>query len=184
MDKLRKVFFNQQPGQKSVVIWGFGGLGKTRLALQYLSLYQCRYSAILWLNGSSPERVAESFTQAATNIKARDKAAQKPTGTKNDMAIVHHWLKRVQAKSNWLLVIDSVEDVEQLEVRRLIPQCPHGDIIITSTLSQISTHLECESVELGSIDCLAGAEMLLSGTVLRYDIKSRMHSSSASIVRY
>lgn len=173
MDQLCEVFHTHESGQKVVVIWGFGGLGKTRLALQYVKTNQFRYSAVLWVNAATFERAVESFSQAAKNIKYRDESISQPTGGEKDIQTVHQWLLRSNAKDNWLLVIDSVDDVESFECRKLIPQCRRGNIIIISTLSHIAKNLDCQGIELGSIDVAAGVDMLLSKSRSRHNPNSR-----------
>ena len=179
MDQLCQVFHTHESGQKVVVIWGFGGLGKTRLALQYVKTNQFRYSAVLWVNAATFERAVESVSQAAKNIKYRDESISQPTGGEKDIQIVHQWLLRSNAKDNWLLVIDSVDDVESFECRKLIPQCHCGSIIITSTLSHIDKNLDCQGIELGSIDVTAGVDMLLSKSRSKHNSNSRMRDLPA-----
>ena len=47
--------------QQRVVLWGLGGFGKTRIALEYLRKYQEDYSAILWINAATYDSAEESF---------------------------------------------------------------------------------------------------------------------------
>lgn len=175
MDQLCRHFHTQDSVRKVVVIWGFGGLGKSRLALRYIDAHQSRYSAIIWVNAATFETAMESFSQAASNIESRDQSISPPTGGKEDIHAVHRWLQRSQTKDNWLLVIDSVDD-DKFEFRDLIPQCHCGNVIITSTLSHLAEHLDCHGIELGSIDSAAGADMLL--------FRSRSSNESKSSKRY
>lgn len=172
MHQLCEIFHNHKPGQKAVVIWGFGGLGKSRLALQYIREYQSKYSVVLWVDAGTFERAVESFSQAASNIKSRNLSISPFRGGESDIKVVHLWLES-QAKANWLLVIDSFDDTE-LDCRRLLPQCSGGNIIITSTLSQVAKQLDYRSFELGSISNAAGADMLLSKSFLSHGFEGRM----------
>lgn len=172
MSQLCDIFQSRQSSQKAVVIWGFGGLGKTRLALQYVRIHQSKYSVILWINAATLETAVESFSQATSNIISRSKSISSLTSGEGDIGFVHRWL-RSQAKENWLLVIDSLDDPE-LDCRRLIPQCSGGNIMITSTLSQIAKHLDYRSLELGSINSAAGADMLLSKLPPSHNFEGRM----------
>lgn len=182
MDRLCGVLHSHESGRKAVVIWGFGGLGKSRLALQYVKVHQSRYSSILWINAANFVRAVESFSQAASNIKSRDHSILPPTGGEKDIKTVHHWLLRSQAKDDWLLVIDSVDDFE-MEFRNLIPQCNRGNIIVTSRLSGIARDLGYQEVELGSIENAAGAEMLLFKSCSSHDFGSRMRIFSFYVSR-
>ena len=172
MEQLCNIFHSHESSQKAVVIWGFGGLGKTRLALQYIKIYQSKYSTILWIYAATLETALESFSQAASEIRSRDNSILPPTSSEGDIRFVHWWL-RSRAKQNWLLVIDSLEDSE-LDCRRLIPEYLSGNIMITSTLSQVAKNLDCRSLELGSISTSAGADLLLFKLSPSHDFEGRM----------
>ena len=172
MDQLCDIFHSHESSQKAVVIWGFGGLGKTRLALQYIRVHQSRYSVILWIDATTWERAVESFSQTVSDIIPRGNSISPPTSGEGDIKTVHRWL-RSQAKEDWLLVIDSLDDPE-FDCRRLIPQCPGGNIIITSTLSQVAKYLDYPGFELGSITSAAGADMLLSKLPPSHTFEDRM----------
>lgn len=161
MKQLCNVFHTNDSDQKTVVIWVLAGFGKSRLALQYIEIFQARYSAILWVNAQNWEGALESFSQAATEIQSRQPSISASKGGQKDLALVNRWLSKKHDSGDWLLVIDSVDDLEAFDCRRLLPRCEHGHVIITSTLSQIAKHMHFHSLELGSLDEIAGTEMLL-----------------------
>ena len=55
--------------QARVVLWGLPGMGKTRLAFQFLQTYQDSYDVIIWIDASSPENAQSFFDEAATEIR-------------------------------------------------------------------------------------------------------------------
>jgi hypothetical protein len=161
LDQLSRILHPGGSGQKSAVIWGLGGFGKTRLALQYLKLHKLTYSAILWVNAASFERAVESYSNIAFEIKSRDPSTFTPTWGEKDISLVHRWLSTNSEAGRWLLVIDSIDDLEGFYCRRLIPQCKQGTVIVTTTLHRTAKHLDFQSLELDSVDEDAGCAMLL-----------------------
>ena len=156
-----------RPGEtrrQRAILWGLGGFGKTRIALEYLKTYQKDYSAVLWINAATYESAEESFAQAATVLRSRHaiKPSLLPVGAKTNMRLVHQWLASSK-NTNWLMVLDSLDDLESFDCRDLIPQCSHGSIIVTSTLSHTMQVLDFQGLEICGLDLVHGCEMLLSG---------------------
>ncbi len=69
LKKLAEIMHSRDPGQKAVVIYGLGAFGKSRLVLQYIDMYEARYSTILWVNAATLETAVGSFCQAAQSSK-------------------------------------------------------------------------------------------------------------------
>lgn len=88
-----RMMLSLQPGEigrKAVVLWGLGGFGKTRIALQYLRMYQKYYTAILWINAATFESAEESFTQVASVLASEHASEALPpsAGTRGSMRVV------------------------------------------------------------------------------------------------
>ena len=152
--------------QKRVVLWGLGGSGKSHLALQYIERNQNSHSAILWINATSHESADESLSQVVSGIKALEHFHYKallPKAREKDMNFVQRWLVSASNR-NWLMVIDSVDDLESFNCKRIIPQCKHGNVIITTTQSHLAKSLDFHGIEVASIGLDAGSDMLLSDT--------------------
>ncbi|KAL9066339.1 MAG: hypothetical protein Q9161_007631 [Pseudevernia consocians] len=116
-----------ETGRQGVVLWGLGGFGKTRIALEYVERYQNDYSAIFWINASTYETAEDSFTQAATVL--RDRLVLPPhspsRGTRVNMRLVQQWLASSRNK-DWLLVLDSLDDLDSFDCRDLIVKAMDG----------------------------------------------------------
>ena len=150
--------------QQRAVLWGLGGLGKTRIALQYLEIYQKDYSAILWINASTYESAEDSFAQAA--IVLRSRLVLQPdlpsVGSRANTRLVQQWLSSSK-NQGWLMVLDSLDDLDSFDYRKFVPQCNHGSIIVTSTLSHTMGEFDLQGLEISGLDLVHGCEMLLSG---------------------
>lgn len=60
------------------------------------------------------------------------------------------------------MVIDSVDDLDEIDCRKFIPSSKYGRIIVTSTQSRTAAALRFKGIEITSIDEEAGCQMLLS----------------------
>ena len=56
---------NAQDRRRIHVLYGLGGIGKTQLAIAYARKHHQRYSAMLWLNGNSRDRLVQSLAVLA-----------------------------------------------------------------------------------------------------------------------
>ena len=151
-------------GQQRAVLWGLGGFGKTRIALEYLKIHQKDYSAVLWINAATYESAEESFAQAAIELRSRHgfQCSMPLVGSRVNVRLVQRWLASSKNK-DWLMVLDSLDDLESFDCRDLLPQCSHGTILVTSTLSDAMEVLGFRGLEISGLDLIDGCEMLLSG---------------------
>ena len=150
--------------QQRAVLWGLGGFGKTRLALEFLNTYKEEFSAILWINAATYDSVEDSFAQAADILSSRGSLhpITPSTGARANMRLVHQWLASSN-NANWLMVIDSLDDLDSFDCRDLVPQCNHGSILITSTLSHSMDVFKSQGLELSGLEVFDGCQMLLDG---------------------
>lgn len=141
----------EQDLRKVFIIHGFGGMGKTQLAVKYARDHQNEYSAIFWTDGSTRGSLQQSFLEVAKQIPreqlSEDVAVMLRSGKidLNDvMAGVLQWLS-LQGNWKWLLVIDNVDrefrgtarDEQGFDPREAMPNSDHGSILITSRLSNL-----------------------------------------------
>ncbi|WJG35914.1 uncharacterized protein FOBCDRAFT_228499, partial [Fusarium oxysporum Fo47] len=137
--------------REGVVIWGLSGYGKTQLAIHYIDNYWPSHLPVIWIDASSRESIEGAFDDVATELQTSGKA---PTDD------VMRWLCQDTNKS-WLLVFDSVDINEDLDIRKYFPKCKHGRIIITTTRSDIHSPLKFHGIGLEGVDDLAGSQILL-----------------------
>ena len=158
--------------QQRAVLWGLGGFGKTRIALEYLRRYQEDYSAILWINAATYDSAEESFARAANILKSRlfFHHHAPSLGVKANIQLVHQWLASSK-NIGWLMIIDSLDDLESFDCRDLVPKCSHGSVIVTSTQSQAKDVFQSEGLEIGELVTFDGCKMLLDGVGAEADLK-------------
>lgn len=125
---------------------------KTQIALAYVYWLQdtCPGVSVFWVHASNAERFQEGYSSIAEHcdIPGRD-------DPKADLCqLVKTWLEK-SYQSRWLMVIDNADNTElffnlhdqcdasasahpdgQGYLRRYLPQCTHGSILVTSRNKQ------------------------------------------------
>jgi tetratricopeptide (TPR) repeat protein len=110
---------------------GLGGMGKTRLAVEYAWRYRDDYTAVLMVNGESQEALDRELA-SLTGIFHLDVDSSAPEPQRTRMAI--EWL---QKHPGWLLVVDNVDSEEaRSAVTRRLPDWPNGHVLITGRVTR------------------------------------------------
>ena len=59
------------------------------------------------------------------------------------------------------MVIDSIDEPDEFDSRKYLPDCNHGAVLATSSLSGLAKAWDMQSLEISEIDTQAGTELLL-----------------------
>ncbi|KAJ7803499.1 P-loop containing nucleoside triphosphate hydrolase protein [Mycena leptocephala] len=117
LDKMHE-FFDQDIGKQHIyVLHGLGGAGKTQIVLKFIN-DSSLFADIFFLDASTTATIDTGLKSIATlkNIGSSSQDALK-------------WL--VTNQEDWLLFYDNADD-PKIDLNRFIPQCNHGNIIITT----------------------------------------------------
>lgn len=140
-------------------ISGLGGIGKTRLAVEYAWQYCKHYSALLFARADSPEALKANLA-SLTGANILNLPEREATQEDVQIAAVINWLR---SNLNWLLIIDNADTERAAEsVEGLIPHLTGGHIIVTSRISNWSGSIT--STPLDKIDIESAREFLLERT--------------------
>jgi hypothetical protein len=134
--------------RKVSVVHGLGGIGKTQLAVEFARKHHHRFSAVIWLDGSSETSLKQSFVNMVQRLPhdelKADGAAQLSDATVEAEVAVrecHRWLS-MPSNSRWLMIIDNVDrdhrdqgDAQAYNVQAYFPDADHGSMLITSRLA-------------------------------------------------
>lgn len=138
---------------------GTGGVGKTRLAVEYALSREARFSAVLFVRADSPAAFASSVSYLA-NAEVLDLSEQHEPELTRRLSAVARWLN---SNSGWLLIVDSVNDPDSLNsVMRYVARLRGGRVITTGRLSQYPAGVE--KVEVAVLPPRVGAAFLLQRT--------------------
>jgi hypothetical protein len=148
--------------------------------VKYARNHQDEYSAVVWIDGSTRDRLQQSFLNAAKRIPREqlqvDVAAALDSAEVDIQAVIRgvlQWLS-LPGNWNWLLVIDNVDrefrgsgkDEQGFDPREAMSHADHGSVLITSRLSTLQgiggnlklRHVsESEAREI--LECQAGRSM-------------------------
>ncbi|KXT16056.1 hypothetical protein AC579_7107 [Pseudocercospora musae] len=181
-----KAYFIQQgqsmPRQRTFVLHGMGGKGKSTLCKEFASKHRKSFSAVLWVDGSSLESLFNSLARIArrypdivvvgefSTILIGSSGEAQDTRPQFDYEEAGRkllaWLSE-EENTGWLFILDNVDrswqtanDPQAYEYRRYIPYADHGNILITTRL-QFLSH-EGDSMRLDKMSQNQAREVLLS----------------------
>ncbi|RYP70578.1 hypothetical protein DL771_005397 [Monosporascus sp. 5C6A] len=150
----------------AVAIHGFGGAGKSQLALKYAESKKDRYNPILWIDATDEEAVRSSFRRCAAELGLSDDQNENRTSALADngaLQRVLRWLRdRKEMDDEWLVIVDNADDVSW-GIKEAIPKGARGSIIITSqdNRSHMLIPGGCEHIEVGVMSPQEGTTLLL-----------------------
>jgi hypothetical protein len=112
----------------SSAVLGLGGIGKTRLAVEYAARHADDYTALLFAVAETPDALRRNMAALAT---ADDETR---------FNAVLDWLGR---NPGWLLILDNVDSREAAaEVSALMGRLTRGHVLVTSRLAGFSAAFE------------------------------------------
>lgn len=141
------------------VLHGLGGMGKTRLALEYAWGHADTYGALLLVDADSPEALQRNLAALAGPTRL-SLPAQHETDQARQRAAVLQWLRE---HPGWLLILDNADsEAAAAAVEALLPQLAGGHLIVTSRIGQWSAGIPKLAVE--KLPAEAAARFLLLRT--------------------
>ncbi|KAK0487164.1 P-loop containing nucleoside triphosphate hydrolase protein [Armillaria novae-zelandiae] len=102
------------PQQYIVTIVAKGGTGKTQLALRFVSENPSRFKHVWFLDATSDATLTADFETSVEDVR--------------------DFLRRMD--EDWLVIFDNADD-SNVDLGNYIPWCNHGNIIITSHLTEV-----------------------------------------------
>ena len=159
MRRLHESLTRARGGRTAIVsqaLYGLGGIGKTRAAVEYAWAYAEEHTALLFAIAETPEALRRNFAAlAGALVPALD-----TTDDAVRLAAVLDWLK---ANPGWFLILDNVDSKPALaEVERLLSDLAGGHVVVTSRLADFSGNFQ--PLELDVLAVEDAAAFLLART--------------------
>ncbi|WP_246059500.1 FxSxx-COOH system tetratricopeptide repeat protein [Herbidospora galbida] len=104
---------------------GYGGVGKTHLAIEYAYRYRSHYDLIWWIPADQYYLVSSALAAMAPHLGLTPASV---VGVEEAADAVREALEQGAPYNNWLLIFDNAEDAR---IEKFIPRGP-GHVIITS----------------------------------------------------
>ncbi len=145
---------------------GLGGVGKTRLAVEYAWCYAAEHSALLFVGAQSAADLRRNLA-ALSERNILDLPEKDATEEEIREAAVFAWLRE---HSGWLLILDNVDSEEAAAaVDILVGRLHGGQVLLTGRLARWSA--EVEAIELDVLAEGAAVSFLLERTKRRRESK-------------
>ena len=167
-----------------VALYGIGGIGKTKTAVQYVYAHHLDYDIVFWVYADTMETTNKDFVgiaQQLVNWKfqnsrnysqvARDlglnSVVNVETGQVTASGDIQQVIKAViawlskEASGHWLLIFDNVDDLERVSLYDFIPTIVVGRILITSRNHEIVSFANGIGRKVPSLSESDGLQLLL-----------------------
>ena len=138
---------------------GLGGVGKTRLAIEYALRHETDYSALLLVRADNPATLAANLAAfaGAEVLDLPEKDAPQ------DAAKIEAALRWLEAHPTWLMILDNVDDEKAVAaVSKLMTRLKGGHVIATARASNFPASVR--KLELDVLDEDSAMEFLLERT--------------------
>lgn len=130
--ELLQIFSEAKKPLTAIVIDGLGGIGKTRIAVEFARKHLNDYTAILFIQAGAVETFKSNIAHLS-NAHILDLREQKATDEDEQYTAVVKWLNQY---SNWLLIIDNADTTEVCKkIETFLSTLQHGNILITTRIN-------------------------------------------------
>jgi len=184
--------------RKVVVLYGLGGIGKSSIVLEYSFQYSKSYTAIFWVDVTSEISLARSvrgiaeylvafyaargvsYENIASTLGLRgllNSSGQIASDEAAEYRVIEAFRDWLAADHNeqWLLVLDNYDDVDTVDIDRILPTCDNRTVIITSRKSNL--HALGKTVSVDEINKQSGITLLLRSANKAEDGAEGKHQS-------
>jgi tetratricopeptide (TPR) repeat protein len=129
------LFSGNATALKGHALYGLGGVGKTRTAIEYAWRYRSEYSALLMIDADSPAGLSRSLAGLCAS-DLLDLAEKESSDESVQKRGVLRWFERHR---DWLLIVDNADSDEALvATEALLPYLTGGHVLATTRLTNLT----------------------------------------------
>jgi tetratricopeptide (TPR) repeat protein len=160
LEELRAALADAKGGPVQVrALHGLGGVGKTRLAIEYAWAREADYSALLFLRAENAAGMNANLV-ALVNAPVLDLPEKE---AREDDAKIEAVLRWLGDNPTWLMILDNVDDLEAVRaVTDLVPRLKGGHVIVTARAANFPATIR--KLELDTLDEEPATQFLLKRT--------------------
>jgi hypothetical protein len=142
-----------------VALYGLGGIGKTRLAIEYAWSREAVYSALLLVSASD----GATLNAGLAGLTAFEIFDLPEKEARDDATKITAVLRRLETHPTWLMILDNVDDRAAIaEAAKLMPRLKGGHVVVTARASNFPPNFR--KLELGVLSADAATQFLLDRT--------------------
>ena len=68
LDRMQKGLLHEDGALKVNVLWGMGGVGKTKIALHYVNKFRQDFDAIFWISADNSIKLTQDFLEVSKKL--------------------------------------------------------------------------------------------------------------------
>ncbi|KAK3324482.1 hypothetical protein B0T19DRAFT_443896 [Cercophora scortea] len=153
LDRLESVLCPSESKQRSCVLHGMAGVGKTQVALEFTYQVKSVFRYTFWIAADDETTLAESYGKIVRGLGLTS------SSNSADLTLLVETARSWLCQNNsWLLVFDNAEASTLLN--RYWPPCDHGSILVT-TQDRKLVHRCLSEIHLTSLTEDQGAALLI-----------------------
>ncbi len=146
----------------AVALCGLGGVGKSRLAIEYAWAHEADYSALLFVRAGDAAALSVNLA-ALAGADVLDLPERQAGEDREDSAKIDAVLRWIEGHRTWLMILDNVDDEDAVRaVAKLTPRLKGGHLIITGRATNFPASVK--TLELGVIALQAATQFLIERT--------------------
>jgi tetratricopeptide (TPR) repeat protein len=162
MEQLGQAFAGNRNRRAStfVALHGLGGVGKTRLAIEYGLQQEEDYTALLLISARTPELLNSNLAELVGPL-ILDLPEKEVRDNEEKINAALNWLERNPC---WFLILDNIDDPPAaVAMQALLPKLRGGDVLVTGRVANFGA--EIVKLGLDVLDTEHATSFLLERTV-------------------